>query len=179
MGKITKLIIFIDFGEEKSFLNQRRSWRDSKPNFWKSFSLGVPLIASVIARQALYWNNSSLWWRESRLCRLCHILYDHNQHQVLRKLYIMVKSFIIFVSPMVFYLLMTAFSDSRKVLISRQVKYRGVSEMKVLETWMLLKNNGGWLIFFNVWLKMTSRTCLLRSGLKFIFHWKAQSLILA
>ena len=77
------------------------------------------------------------------------------------------------------YPLMTAFSDGRKVLISRQVKYRGVSEMKILGTWMLLKNNGGWLIFFIVWLKMTSRTCLLISGLKFIFHWKAKSLILA
>ena len=45
--------------------------------------------------------------------------------------------------------------------------------------WILLENNGGWLIFFDFRLKMISRACLLVSGLKFIFHWKAELLILA
>ena len=45
--------------------------------------------------------------------------------------------------------------------------------------YMLLKNNSGWLIFFDFWLKMTSWACLVGVGLKFMFYWKAQLLILA
>ena len=33
-------------------------------------------------------------------------------------------------------------------------------------------------LFFNLWLKMTSCACLVVSGLKFIYHWVAQLLIL-
>ena len=47
------------------------------------------------------------------------------------------------------------------------------------ETWMLVKNDSWWLIFFDFLLKVTSRVSLLRSWLKFFFHWKAQLLILA
>ena len=45
------------------------------------------------------------------------------------------------------------------------------------ETLALLKTKGGCDTFFNFLLKMTSWACLLRSGLKLIFHWKTQSLI--
>ena len=38
----------------KKFLNQRLDFRDSKRNSWCSFSDVLPLIAPVIARQALY-----------------------------------------------------------------------------------------------------------------------------
>ena len=41
-----------EFVKKDSFLNQRRSWRDSRPSSSYSFSLEVPLIAPVIARQA-------------------------------------------------------------------------------------------------------------------------------
>ena len=40
-----------------------------------------------------------------------------------------------------------------------------------------LKGNGRWLTLLVFLLKSTSRACLLGSGLKFIFHWKVQSLI--
>ena len=40
------------------------------------------------------------------------------------------------------------------------------------------RNNGGWLMLLIFLLRMTSWAYLLGSGLKFIFHWKAQSLIL-
>ena len=42
-----------------SFLNQRLNFRDSNPNSWYSFSDDVPLVAPVIAKQALYWRDSS------------------------------------------------------------------------------------------------------------------------
>ena len=41
-----------------------------------------------------------------------------------------------------------------------------------------LKSKGEWLILLTFLLKMTSWASLLGSGLKFIFHWKAQSLII-
>ena len=41
-----------------------------------------------------------------------------------------------------------------------------------------LKSNGGWLILLIFLQRITSWACLLGSGLKFIFHRKAQSLIL-
>ena len=46
------------------------------------------------------------------------------------------------------------------------------------ETWILSRNNGEWLIFFDFWLKKTSAAYLLGSGLKFIFLWKAQLLLI-
>ena len=45
-------------------------------------------------------------------------------------------------------------------------------------TLALLNSNEGW-TFFNSRLKMTSRACLVVSGLKFIFQWVAQLLILS
>ena len=46
-------------------------------------------------------------------------------------------------------------------------------------TLALSNSNGGWTVFFNFQLKMTSWACLIVSGLKFIFHWVAQLLILS
>ena len=47
---------------------------------------------------------------------------------------------------------------------------------KVWETLLLLfKTKSEWVDLFDWWLKMTSWACLLESGLKLIFHWKAQS----
>ena len=37
--------------------------------------------------------------------------------------------------------------------------------------------SGGWRKFFDFLVKITSWACLFRSGLKLIFHWKAQSFI--
>ena len=42
-----------------------------------------------------------------------------------------------------------------------------------------LNSNGGWTVFFNSQLNMTSLACLVVSGLKFIFHYVAQLLILS
>ena len=42
---------------------------------------------------------------------------------------------------------------------------------------IIIAEKGGCVTFFNFLLNMTSWACLLRSGLKVIFHWKAQSLI--
>ena len=50
--------------KRQSFLYQGQSLWGSKPNSWFSFSLGVPLIAPVIARQALYWIDYSQSWKE-------------------------------------------------------------------------------------------------------------------
>ena len=46
-------------------------------------------------------------------------------------------------------------------------------------TLALLNSNGGWTVFFNFRLKMTSWACLVVSGLKFIFHRECQWLILS
>ena len=45
------------------------------------------------------------------------------------------------------------------------------------ETMLLLKRNEGWQIFLVFLLRTISWACLLGSGLKFIFHWKAHLLI--
>lgn len=47
-----------------SFLYQSCNWTDSKLNYWQSFYFGVLRIAPVMASQALYWMNSSFWWRD-------------------------------------------------------------------------------------------------------------------
>ena len=39
-----------------------------------------------------------------------------------------------------------------------------------------MKTKGGWVNLFDLQLKMTTWACLLGSGLKLIFHWKAQLL---
>ena len=44
-------------------------------------------------------------------------------------------------------------------------------------TLLLLKSKGECVAFFNFWLTIISWACLLRSGLKVVFHWKAKSLI--
>ena len=46
------------------------------------------------------------------------------------------------------------------------------------ETLLLLKRKEGWQTFFSFLEKITSWACLLRSGLKLIFHWKVQCFIL-
>ena len=43
---------------KQSLLNQRWSWRDSKPNSWQNFSLDVPITAPVIPEYALYRTHS-------------------------------------------------------------------------------------------------------------------------
>ena len=49
----------ISYKKKQSFLNQRLDFRDSNSNSWYSFSDDDPLIATVIAIQALYWRDSS------------------------------------------------------------------------------------------------------------------------
>lgn len=46
------------------FPNQQLICRDSKPNSWSIFSLGVLLISLVIAKHELYSTDSSLPWKE-------------------------------------------------------------------------------------------------------------------
>ena len=46
-------------------------------------------------------------------------------------------------------------------------------------TFVLLNTKGGWGSFFVLRLKMTSWACLVGSGLKFDFHWKAQLCIIS
>ena len=46
--------LYLSQESKKGFLNQRLDFRDSNPNSWYGFSDDVPLIAPVIARQALY-----------------------------------------------------------------------------------------------------------------------------
>ena len=48
---------------------------------------------------------------------------------------------------------------------------------EVCKTLLLLKTKDGCGSFFILWLKITSWACLLGSGLKLIFHWKAHLLI--
>ena len=44
----------IYYKNKNVFINQRLNVRDSNPNSWYKFSDDVPLIAPVIAKQALY-----------------------------------------------------------------------------------------------------------------------------
>ena len=81
-------------------------------------------------------------------------------------------------SPMVLLIFdVSIFRCSQNVKCSSSIIPRCLWD-EVCGTWILLKNNGGWLIFFNFRLKMTSWVCLLGFGLYFIFHWKAQLLTL-
>ena len=45
------------------------------------------------------------------------------------------------------------------------------------DTTLLLKTSSGWILLFIFRINITSWVCLLRSGLKLIFHWKAKLLI--
>ena len=47
----------------------------SRPNLLKGFCLDVPCIAPVIARHALYWTFSNLFWKLS----FSHKKYHHGQ----------------------------------------------------------------------------------------------------
>ena len=82
-----------------------------------------------------------------------------------------------FKSPIVlFVLLNTFFRCSSNVNLTSKITPRCVWKL-TWETLLLLKSKGGCVAFFNFLLNMISWACLLRSGLKVVFHWKAQSLI--
>ena len=80
-------------------------------------------------------------------------------------------------SPIVLFLLLnTFFRCSSNVNLPPKITPRCVWEL-TWETLLLLKSKGGCVVFFNFLLNIISWACFLRSGLKVIFHWKAQSLI--
>ena len=80
-------------------------------------------------------------------------------------------------SPIVlFVLLITFFRCSSNVNLTSKITSRCVWEL-TWETLLLLKSKGGCVAFFKFLLNMISWAYLLRSGLKVILHWKAQSLI--
>ena len=81
-----------------------------------------------------------------------------------------------FKSPIVlFVLLNTFFRCSSNVNLTSKITRRCVWKL-TWETLLLLKSKGGCVTFFNFLLNI-SWACLQQSGLKVIFHWKAQSLI--
>ena len=61
------------------------------------------------------------------------------------------------------------------MLIWNLIWHPGVWE-QFWETLLFLKTEGGWVNLLHLQMKMTPWACLLESGLKLIFHWKAQSL---
>ena len=75
-----------------------------------------------------------------------------------------------------FVLLNTFFRCSLNVNLTSKITPRCVWKL-TWETLLLLKSKGGCVTFFNFQLNMISWVCLLQSGLKVIFHWKAQSFI--
>ena len=80
-------------------------------------------------------------------------------------------------SPIVlFVLLNTFFRCSSNFNLTSKITPRCVWEL-TWETLLLLKSKGGCITFFAFLLNVISWACLLRSGLRVIFHWKAQSLI--
>ena len=62
------------------------------------------------------------------------------------------------------------------VKVSKYRVFSGPGKAPYLDTFHAV---GGSTFFFNLRLKMTSWACLIVSGLKFIFHWVAQLLILS
>ena len=75
-------------------------------------------------------------------------------------------------SPIVlFVLLNTFFRCSSNVNLTSKTTPKCFSEL-TWETLLLLKSKGGCAIFFNFLLNIISWACLLRSGLKVIFHYK-------
>ena len=79
-------------------------------------------------------------------------------------------------TPLDLFCQITFFRCSSNVNLTTKITSRCVWEL-TWETLLLLKSKGGCVTFFNFLLNMISWACLLRSGLKVIFHWKAQSLI--
>ena len=53
------------FYKTHNFLYQHLSFNDSKPSSGQSFSVEVPLMASVIAKAALYWMYLNFCWKDS------------------------------------------------------------------------------------------------------------------
>ena len=79
-------------------------------------------------------------------------------------------------SPIVLFVLLNLFfRSSSNVDITSKITPRCFWDL-IWET-LLLKSKGGYVAFFNFLLNLTSWVCLLRSRLKFIFHWNAQTLI--
>ena len=80
-------------------------------------------------------------------------------------------------SPIVLFVLLNAFFRcSSNVNSVSKITPRCVWKL-TWETLLLLKSKGGCVIFFNFLLNIIAWACLLRSGLKVIFQWKAESLI--
>ena len=80
-------------------------------------------------------------------------------------------------SPTVLFVLFsTFFRCSSTVNVTSKIIPRCVWEL-IWETLLLLKSKEGCVVFFNFLLNMISWACLLWSGVKVIFHWKAHSLI--
>ena len=41
-----------------------QNWSDAKPSSWESFSLEMSHMAPIMANHALYWMDSSFWWKD-------------------------------------------------------------------------------------------------------------------
>ena len=97
---------------------------------------------------------------------------------------VLVKYFEVYGEVLLFYLpCFVRFLDLNWSRIWCLIPFRDVFGRKMI--WLLmiwfdfwLKSNGGWLILLIFLQKITSWARLLGPGLKFIFYWQAQSLIL-
>ena len=88
----------------------------------------------------------------------------------------MIKDCLAKVSIAVFVLLNTFFRCSSNFNLTSKIIPRCFQEL-TWESLLLLKSKRGCDTLFTFLQNIISWACLIRSGLKFIFHWKAQSVI--
>ena len=58
-----QICISVPLTKQQNSLYHALSWSDSRLSSWWRFSLEVPLVVPVIAREALYWNDCNFWWK--------------------------------------------------------------------------------------------------------------------
>ena len=61
--EVLKILILKCVIKQTKLCGPTSKLEDSKSNFWKGLSLGVSLIAAVMAKHALYWIDSTLSWK--------------------------------------------------------------------------------------------------------------------
>ena len=139
-------------------------------------------FAPVIARQALYWIDSSFSWKEE-LQAWAHMTSEKSNWLLINVLYIVSRDdlgrigwnlrnrpIVLLIFWVIFFMCSTKFS------LTSNVNPRCFWDILFFKG-MSLNERQGWSSFLVFLLNITSCAYLVKSGLNIIFHWKAQLLI--
>ena len=125
----------------RALFSQNTSWllsfvkSDSKPSSWWSFPREVPLEVNVIAREALYWNDSNFWWNAKFYAWSC-IISPWSRWCLMNNLEVLGKTLWNFCNRRI--VLLTCLQDRRnklkKQMAEEVMKMRSLKQV-VLNSW--------------------------------------------